>query len=66
MKVFINRKPVEADASASLDELLAGEGIAADGIAVAVNNRVVPRSQWAATELEEGAKITVIHAVCGG
>lgn len=66
MRVFINHKPVETDAAASLAELLAREGLPAEGIAVAVNNRVVPRTEWAATPLGEEARITVIRAVCGG
>lgn len=66
MEVFINHSPVETEFSTSLADLLMQEGIAADGIAVAINNKVVPRSEWAATRLQTGAKITVIRAVCGG
>lgn len=66
MKVFLNRTPVEIPAETTLAELLEAQGIAADGTAVAVNNRVVPRAAWAATPLTEEAKITVIRAVCGG
>ena len=50
----------------SLGELLTRERIPSEGVAVAVNNRVVPRGEWAATPVEEGMKITVIRAVCGG
>lgn len=66
MKVTINHKPIGVDTPMSLAELLAREGIPAEGVAVAVNNRVVPRSEWTATPVEEGMKITVIRAVCGG
>ena len=66
MEVFINRKPVGVEVPTSLAELLAREGIPAEGVAVAVNNRVVPRDEWAATPVAEGMKITVIRAVCGG
>ncbi len=66
MEVFINRRPVEIEESTTLAELLAREGLSREGIAVAVNNRVVPRSEWPAASLQEGAKITVIRAVCGG
>ncbi|HIY14879.1 MAG TPA: sulfur carrier protein ThiS [Candidatus Alistipes cottocaccae] len=66
MEVFINRKPVGVEVPTSLAELLAREGIPAEGVAVAVNNRVVPRGEWAATPVAEGMKITVIRAVCGG
>ena len=37
-----------------------------DGIAAAIDNKVVPRSEWPTTHLQAGAKITVIRAVCGG
>lgn len=66
MEVFINHSPVETDAATTLDELLMQEGIAADGIAVAIANKVVPRSEWPTTRLQAGTKITVIRAVCGG
>ncbi len=66
MEVFVNRKPVGVEAPMSLADLLAREGIPAEGVAVAVNNRVVPRAEWPATPVEEGMKITVIRAVCGG
>lgn len=66
MEVFVNRKPVEVEGPMTLAGLLAREGIPAEEVAVAVNNRVVPRAEWAATQLEEQMKITVIRAVCGG
>lgn len=66
MEVFINHSPVETDAATTLVELLMQEGIAADGIAVAIANKVVPRSEWPTTRLQAGTKITVIRAVCGG
>lgn len=66
MKVYLNQTPVEIDAGTTLAELLAQQGIASDGTAAAVNNRVVPRDQWGVTLLEAESKITVIRAVCGG
>lgn len=66
MEVFINHSPVETDAATTLAELLMQEGIAADGIAVAIANKVVPRSEGPTTRLQAGTKITVIRAVCGG
>lgn len=66
MEVFINHKPIGVEAPTSLAALLAREGLPSEGIAVAVNNRVVPRGEWGSTPVEEGMKITVIRAVCGG
>lgn len=50
----------------NLKALLQQEGFSGKGQAVAVNNRVVPKTQWEETFLEEYMKITVIKAVCGG
>jgi len=66
MEIFINRKPVETGAATTLAEVLRQQGIPTEGVAVAVDNRVVARSEWAAMQLKEGLKITVIRAVCGG
>lgn len=66
MELYINSKPVAADDGTLLSDLLDRLGTPTDGIAVAVNNRVVPRGDWSATTLHEGDKITVIRAVCGG
>ena len=66
MEIQINHKPFEVGAGAPPEEALAKAGVPAEGVAVAVNNRVVARRDWASTQLEEGAKVTVIRAVCGG
>lgn len=67
MQVTINDRPVEVSPGCNtLGALLEGEGFTGTGQAVAVNDRVVPKSQWAATKLEDGMKIIVIRAVCGG
>jgi sulfur carrier protein len=36
------------------------------GVAVAVDGEVVPRAQWATTELHEGQRVEVLQAVQGG
>lgn len=67
MKVEINRQCVEVDAeTASLAQLLKKENLDQQGRAVAVNNRLAPRDTWETLMLEDGMKITVIQAVCGG
>lgn len=62
----INNHEVEVNVDASLTSLLQKEGFSGVGQAVAVNNRVVPRTQWDTFKIEEGMKLTVIRAVCGG
>lgn len=36
------------------------------GVAVALNEQVVPRSQWSVTEVAEGDQIEIIQATQGG
>ncbi len=66
MEVYINHKAVDATGVDNLADLLEREGLAQPGTAVATCNTVVRRDSWASTPLEEGMKLTVIRAVCGG
>jgi sulfur carrier protein len=36
------------------------------GVAVAVDAEVVPRTQWGARELQEGARVEILRAIQGG
>ena len=36
------------------------------GVALALDGKMVPRSDWEGTALHEGAKLIVIRATCGG
>ncbi len=67
MHVKVNGKQVEKH-SASLIELLESEGVdtTQSGIAVALNDDVVPRSLWNETTLSEGDVIEIITAMQGG
>ena len=65
-KVTINQEEVSIDGSMDLLSLLQHQGINPVGIAVAVNNGVVKRTDWASRQLEDGDKIVVIRATCGG
>ena len=38
----------------------------ARGVAVALDGEVVPRGEWATTEVREGPQVEVLHAVHGG
>lgn len=67
MNVEINHKNVNVSEYVNnLEELLQQEGFAGPGVAVAVNNRVIPKAQWKSIMLEEDMKITVIRAARGG
>jgi len=68
VKVVLNGETAEladgATVAAAL-EVLALPG-AGRGVAVAVDAEVVPRGQWAQTELHEGARVEILRAIQGG
>lgn len=53
-------------AARSISELLQEIGMPVQGVAVALNARVVRRADHAATTLQEGDEIEIIRAVQGG
>lgn len=66
MKIIFNGNTEDFSAT-TLADLLESKGLAdKTGIAVALDNTVVPRTEWNKTRLEEGAKILLIGASYGG
>jgi sulfur carrier protein len=68
VKVVLNGESTElrdgTTVEAALESLeLPGAG---RGVAVAVDAEVVPRGQWADTELHEGARVEILRAIQGG
>jgi len=41
-------------------------GMKPDRVAVELNRDIVPRDQWARTELAEGDRLEIVHFVGGG
>ncbi|WP_297250076.1 sulfur carrier protein ThiS [uncultured Prevotella sp.] len=65
MKIRINNKETDVLAESLLD--LAKElSLPERGVAVAVNNRMIPRTDWQQTALKDDDNIVIIKAVCGG
>jgi sulfur carrier protein len=65
--VFINNKSCLLEADSNLNVVLEQNGILNQkGIAVAVNNVVVPKTEWQNKFLNENDKITIIKATQGG
>lgn len=68
MELRVNGETIRVDAAPTVAELLAHRGVRPDtpGVAVAVNEQVVPRSEWNAHWLRDGDAVEIIHAVQGG
>ena len=65
MKLFFNNKEISTEAQ-TLRQLAEELSLPDKGVAVAVDNKLVPRTDWDAFLLTEGTHIVVIKAVCGG
>lgn len=68
MKIEINGKDQDFDElPPNLLRLLTHLGVEAQkGVAVAVNDQVIPKSKWDQKELEVGDRVEIIKAAQGG
>lgn len=65
MKLKINNQSVET-AARTLSELSVELSLPQAGVAMAVDNRMVPRAEWAECALCEGMQVVIIKAAYGG
>ena len=66
MKVLVNGEPTELETGATVQSVLTTLDVPDRGVAVAVDAEVVPRGEWPARELSEGARVEVLRAIQGG
>ena len=65
MKVRINNNEVETQAT-TVAELAQEQKLPEKGVAVAISNEMVPRTEWVQRALKEGDDIVILKAFCGG
>jgi sulfur carrier protein len=65
--ITINGELLELGDGATIEAAVRAAG-APDGrgVAVALDGEVVPRGEWATTEVRDGQQVEVLHAVQGG
>jgi sulfur carrier protein len=67
MNIRVNDQPREVAVDTALAELASALGLGERrGVAIAVNDEVVPRAAWAGRRLVEGDRVLVIQATQGG
>ena len=68
MRVTVNGSPTELADGATVQAAVEALELpaAGRGVAVAVDAEVVPRGQWGAHELQEGARVEILRAIQGG
>lgn len=66
MKVQVNNKEVEITPASTLTQLTDQMELPGQGIAIAVNNKMIPRTEWENYLLQENDNLVIIKAACGG
>jgi sulfur carrier protein len=66
IRIQLNGKNTEIEASQSLSGLLDCLNINPPQVAVAINGEVLPRDSWAQTEIRAGDTVEIVRAVGGG
>ena len=66
MQIIVNNKTMELAEESTLSTLAETLRLPEKGVAVAVNNQMIPREEWSAMRLQEQAQVVVIKAACGG
>ena len=66
LKVLLNGLPAIVDVGATVGGIVDGMGKGRRGVAVAVNDEVVPRSRWDKTALRDHDRVEILTASQGG
>lgn len=67
MNITFNQTPLSVEEGLTIGELMQQKDLTGmNGIAVAVNNRVIPKEIWKDTVLHEGDNLLLIGASYGG
>ncbi|HEX5132559.1 MAG TPA: sulfur carrier protein ThiS [Candidatus Krumholzibacteria bacterium] len=68
MRIRLNGNETDIESGAAVTDLLHELGIAPDtaGVAVALNETIVPRAEWSSRRLAPGDAVEVVRAVQGG
>ena len=66
MKVQVNNKEVKITDASTITQLTEQLELPSQGIAIAVNNKMIPRTEWDKFVLHESDNLFIIKAACGG
>ncbi|HIP31994.1 MAG TPA: sulfur carrier protein ThiS [Crocinitomicaceae bacterium] len=64
--VSVNEKTQSFSKEATLQTMLSQLTIAENGIAIAINEQIIPKTNWVTTKLNNKDKILIITATQGG
>ncbi len=66
MEILVNGAPWQVAEEATALDLVRNLGLEGKRLAVEINQRIVPRSQYAQHRLRPGDRVEIVHAIGGG
>ena len=66
MIITINGKEMEVENALTVSMLAQTMQLPERGVALAVNNKMIPRTEWEQKVLNDNDKLVIIKAACGG
>jgi sulfur carrier protein len=66
IRLILNGESRSLPAPLTVAEVVVQTSQRSSGIAVALNNEVVPRSEWGSTAIADGDQLDIVTAVQGG
>ncbi|NPD93056.1 sulfur carrier protein ThiS [Xylanibacter muris] len=66
MNVKINNETANLNEGTTVATLAGSRNLPERGIAIAINNEMVPRGEWAVRKICDGDDIVILKAFCGG
>ncbi|HHQ6539684.1 TPA: sulfur carrier protein ThiS [Serratia fonticola] len=66
MKITLNDQPLELEQPLNIDALLERLERHQPGSALAINQVIIPRNDWATRQVQDGDDILLFQAIAGG
>lgn len=66
MKIQVNEQSIELDRSSNIEQLLTLLESPLKGSAIAVNQKIISRSEWLNYMLQENDQVSLFQAIAGG
>ncbi len=64
--ILVNETQIEIEESANIHQLLQKMNTTIDGIAIAINNKIVSKNSWESQQFNQNDNILIIKATQGG
>ncbi len=66
MHILVNDEQVDCEAGLAVGALLSRLERNQPGVALALNQQILPQTQWAETFLQDGDSLLIFQAIAGG